>query len=126
MIREIFGLTETDRKTLAVLGALLLAGLFLIWRLSQHSAWVAAGSPVLVAQSAGWDRQLETARKVDINTADVAELERLPGIGPALALRIVSYRETHGAFGGVEALLKVEGIGPKTLEALKDYLAIGR
>lgn len=49
---------------------------------------------------------------IDVDHASAAELDRLPGIGPALAQRIVEDREANGAFGSVEALQRVRGIGP--------------
>ena len=63
--------------------------------------------------------------RIDINSATVSELETLPQIGPALARAIVSYREEHGAFASVEELLLVKGIGPATLEKLRDRVAVG-
>lgn len=56
---------------------------------------------------------------VDINRATVAELDALPGIGPAVAQRIVEYRETKGRFTSYEQLDSVKGIGPALLERLK-------
>ncbi|GAB5518462.1 MAG: hypothetical protein RhofKO_07130 [Rhodothermales bacterium] len=52
---------------------------------------------------------------VNVNTGSLAELDRLPGVGPAIAQRIIDYREAHGAFASVSALQRVRGIGPKTL-----------
>jgi competence protein ComEA len=49
---------------------------------------------------------------VDVDRADAAELETLPGIGPALARRIVEDRAAHGSFGGLSGLQQVRGIGP--------------
>ncbi len=60
---------------------------------------------------------------VYVNTAAQAELETLPGIGPATARRIIEYRELVGTFDKLEDLDKVSGIGSATLEALKDLLA---
>lgn len=57
---------------------------------------------------------------VDINTADARQLQTLKGIGPALAERIVAYREEHGPFTSVEELLLVSGIGEHTLEQFRD------
>lgn len=61
---------------------------------------------------------------LDINRATAAELEKLPGIGPALARRIVEWREIHGPFRSVEDLLQVPGIGPKTLEGIRDKITV--
>ncbi|TCJ17325.1 helix-hairpin-helix domain-containing protein [Rubrobacter taiwanensis] len=58
---------------------------------------------------------------VRINTATSEELQELPGIGPALAERIIEYRQTHGAFRSLEELENVSGIGPKTLEKIRPY-----
>ena len=66
----------------------------------------------------------DTAPVVHLNTATEAELETLPGIGPAKARAILEYRETHGKFTSYEALLEVDGIGPATLEALMPYLTL--
>ena len=59
---------------------------------------------------------------VDINHANDAELQRLPGIGPTLAKRIVMYRQAHGPFQDVDSLMEVEGIGPKRFERLKPWV----
>lgn len=56
---------------------------------------------------------------VNLNTAGVAELERLPKVGPALAQRIVQWREQNGRFRSVDDLLSVSGIGPKVFEGLR-------
>lgn len=64
-----------------------------------------------------------TARfEVDINTADWPELMQLPNIGESLARRIVQSREEAGPYREHRDLLRVRGIGPKTLEALRPYL----
>jgi competence protein ComEA len=62
--------------------------------------------------------------KIDINLADVALLETLPGIGPALAQRIVEYREMNGPFEMIEQLQEVEGIGPAILERIRDLITL--
>ena len=63
--------------------------------------------------------------RVNINTATAVELEALPGIGPAVARRIVEHREKNGPFRRSADLLNVKGIGAKTYEALKDRLVVG-
>ena len=61
--------------------------------------------------------------RIDPNRASVSELVRLPGIGPSLAGRIVADRDQHGGFPSPEALLRVRGIGPKTLERIRGFLS---
>jgi len=68
----------------------------------------------------------QDARPVDINTASSADLEAVPGIGKSLAQRILAFREKNGAFGSVDDLLKVQGIGEKSLEKLRPYLVVAK
>jgi len=63
-------------------------------------------------------------RLVNVNSATAAELESLPGIGPALAQRIIDYRQANGAFETVEDLLEVRGIGPSILSDIKDHVTV--
>ena len=59
---------------------------------------------------------------VNLNAATKAELVQLPGVGPAMADRILLYKSQHGSFSKVEELLEVPGIGPKKFEKLKNSL----
>jgi competence ComEA-like helix-hairpin-helix protein len=61
---------------------------------------------------------------IDLNLANHAELQRLPGVGPALAERIIEYREAHGPFRNVSQLTAVRGIGAKTLDRMRDQLRV--
>ena len=61
---------------------------------------------------------------VNINTADAERLETLKGIGPALAQRIIEYREQNGAFQSIDELKNVRGIGQKKFDAFKDKITI--
>lgn len=61
---------------------------------------------------------------VDLNRADAAGLETLPGVGPATAARIIRWREANGGFRTVEDLLAVSGIGERTLETLRDLVTV--
>ncbi len=62
---------------------------------------------------------------VNINTADLALLDTLPGIGPTTAQRIIDYRDANGPFQTVDDLLKVAGIGPVRLERLRPFVTVG-
>jgi competence protein ComEA len=59
---------------------------------------------------------------IDINTADETELQKLPGVGPVLAGRIIAYRETVGRFDSVEDLLDVAGIGETRLTSIREMI----
>lgn len=61
---------------------------------------------------------------VNINAASAAELEALPGVGPAIAQRILDYRGENGPFATVEEIMEVKGIGPATYEKLKDQITV--
>ena len=65
------------------------------------------------------------AGRVDINTANVTELETLPGIGPTAAQSIVDYRLENGLFQAIEDIQNVPGIGPATFDGIRDYITIG-
>ena len=61
---------------------------------------------------------------VDLNDASSQELQELPGIGPALAARIIAHREANGPFASVDAIQDVPGIGPKTLESIRSMVTV--
>jgi len=62
--------------------------------------------------------------KVNINTARSGELDQLTGIGPALAERIIDYRNEHGKFNNISELKQVSGIGTNKFEEIKEHIAI--
>jgi competence protein ComEA len=62
--------------------------------------------------------------KVNINTADATALETLPRVGPAMAARIIAWRDENGRFSAIEDLMSVTGIGEKTFDAMKDLVTV--
>jgi competence protein ComEA len=65
-----------------------------------------------------------TRGPVDLNHASEADLEALPGIGPALAQAIIDYRSQHGSFRSVDDLSNVRGIGPAKMEQLRPLVKV--
>lgn len=61
---------------------------------------------------------------IDLNSASLEDLIKIPGIGKVIAKNIIEYREIHGPFTSVDELLKVKGIGPKKLSQIRPYLTI--
>ena len=59
---------------------------------------------------------------ININTADSETLQKIPGVGPSTAEKIISYRLSHGRFSSIEELTNISGIGAKTLEKMKGYI----
>jgi len=93
------------------------------------AAWPDRGAsvemgPAPTVPAAAWDRAVASARSVNVNDAEAAELERLPRVGPALAQRIIEYRQRQGPFRTIEELEHVPGIGPKILEAIRPYVTV--
>jgi competence ComEA-like helix-hairpin-helix protein len=70
-------------------------------------------------------RPLTAAEKIDIETAGVAELARLPKVGPRLAKTIVANREAHGPFGSLAGLDRVSGIGSGLLKVIAPHIEFG-
>ncbi len=77
-------------------------------------------APIISAQAAA-----KADDKVNINTASLAELEKLPRIGPQIAQRILDFRKENGNFKKIEDILKVRGIGEKVFDQLKDLITVG-
>jgi competence protein ComEA len=78
---------------------------------------VVDGEQILVSESEGSGGE---AAGISINSASKSELEGLPGVGPAIAARIVSYRQTNGSFTSIDSLGDVSGIGEVILGSIRD------
>jgi competence protein ComEA len=93
---------------------------------------IASGSRVEVAPDGGCRvaampgaQLLTLGLPLDLNRATADDLAAIPGLGPALARRIVDYRTAHGPFQHLDALGEIPGIGPQNLTNLKPYLGLG-
>ncbi|HEX5848526.1 MAG TPA: helix-hairpin-helix domain-containing protein [Rubrobacter sp.] len=97
----------------------LLGGAFYTARLSE-------GTPTVV-YTASLERvedESQGSLKVDINTADVEELDELPEVGPSTAQSIIEYRQSNGGFSSVDQLEEIPGIGPTTLEKIEPFATV--
>jgi len=64
-------------------------------------------------------------KKININTASLVELQKLPRIGEKVAQRIIDFRKKNGKFKRIEELMKVKGIGEKMFNRIKDLITVG-
>lgn len=94
------------------------------YELSQ-SGQANGGEEVVSAGVATEGASSEPGGKVNINAASASELEALPGIGPALAQRIVASRQSQGPFAQCEDIMRVSGIGQKKYDGLADCISVG-
>ena len=85
----------------------------------KEAAHPDAPKPATKPQSA---KTSKVNAKININTADEAELEKLPGVGPVTAKKIVEYRNNNGKFADIEDIKKVRGIGEGRFAKMKDMI----
>lgn len=80
----------------------------------------------VIGETAASDTEAGVASdgRVNLNTADAAALDTLPRVGPAIAERIIQWRDEHGLFTSVDDLLSVPGIGDKMLASLRDLVTV--
>ena len=96
----------------------------------KHTSIVDTSKAVVEAQTNAWDlsRSVDSTKsvvgndKINVNLADIGQLQALPGIGPTLAQRIIACRDSIGLFKSPDDLLKVNGIGRKKIMKVQDYI----
>ena len=110
--------TRQERIALTGLGVTALCMMGLLWMVRLLPVRAVEGS------TDSWTAQLSLAQRIPVNTAGVSHLRRLPGIGEALARRIVAVRKAEGSFRSLEDLERVPGIGPKKRQSLEAYVSL--
>lgn len=68
--------------------------------------------------------EINNDNKININTADLSELDSLPGFGQVTAQKIIEYRQEHTKFNSIEELMNIKGIGEKKFNNVKDYIYV--
>ena len=92
---------------------------------SQKSGTAPHAAPPQTVRIPGYSQQTSSSSGlIDINRADLQGLQRISGVGPSIAQRIIDYRNSHGAFISIEDLQKVKGIGTKTMERIRPQVTI--
>lgn len=90
---------------------------------SEHEHEITHDGSKTTVATARVSKHILPLKLVNVNSASAAELDKLPGIGPALATRIIIYRTQYGHFKSLDDLDQVSGIGTKKLEKLRPYVA---
>ncbi len=126
-------MTRFDKIVLGLTAAFLVVtgGYFVSGQLgeAEYQVTVSKQGPAVSASlpegEDGYPDSLLEGEVIDLNTASVADLTRLPGIGEKRAQAIVDYRESSGPFQSVEELTEVKGIGEGILAQVYDYVTVG-
>ncbi|WP_282671605.1 ComEA family DNA-binding protein [Lactococcus cremoris] len=123
LIRQAGGFTDqADQKSINLSAKLKDEEVIYVPKLGESSSSESTDSPI----SSSVSNQVSTTRgpKININKADLTELQKLTGIGQKKAQDIIDFRMKNGDFKSIEDLGKVSGFGDKTLEKLKDEISI--
>jgi competence protein ComEA len=80
---------------------------------------------VVFSLASAYAQSAASKAKVNINTASASELETLPRVGPKIAQRIIDFRTKNGNFKKVEDIMKIQGIGEKVFENIRDLITVG-
>jgi competence protein ComEA len=141
LLHDTLGFTRNELRVIALLSAVMTAGLGIRWFRAAHpvppdvsppfayagldSTFLALSLPADSTASGGTQPPQALREPIDINTAGTDELIALPGIGPATAARILEDRQARGPYRRVDDLLRVKGIGPKKLARIRPHVRVG-
>jgi competence protein ComEA len=91
-----------------------------------YTARFSEGTPRVVYTTSleGIEDESQDSLSININTADIEELDELPEVGPSTAESIIQYRQTNGQFSTVDELEEIPGIGPETLEKIAPFATV--
>jgi len=144
----VLNLTKSERRAILIVGAILTLSIIIQWLQPhqqnsetfdysmQDSLFKALSAdttsaliserlmPAVKKPAAKKPKKALEEKSININTADIKELEKLPRIGPATAKKILDLRKEKGRFKEIEDLLEVKGIGPKTLERIRPFIIL--
>lgn len=120
-MNRFFEFSPAQMKTLTVLAVItILTGTYKFVRdFYLHPSMPSRPWHVEVISSVG-----EPTLRLDLNSSPADSLELVPGIGPALAQRIIAYRQKHGGFAAVDSLVNIYGIGPAKLRQMRTYFMV--
>lgn len=111
---------NSPTRTAGTAALIVFVGLLLVW-----STWTATRRPVRIDDDSPAQRAASLPdMRLNLNTASAAELSILPGLGPALAQRIVDDRERRGAFANLDDLKRVSGIGPALVNRMRAHVVV--
>ena len=119
---------KVDRVIIGILCILLCCGsLYLYWKrhiLSREDICIIPGQRNSKYSIVDLEKQLIERGLININNAGSSEMMKIPGVGPALAQRIIVFRQNHGNFTDKQDLLKVHGIGIKKLKNIEKHIKV--
>jgi competence protein ComEA len=118
------GLTRNESSALVFLAAAFVVGIFVRSQRDQLTPIPAMTETVVDPPAVTETIQTESSSLISINHATKSDLERLPGVGPVLAERIIQYRDSRNGFRSLNELTKVRGIGAKKMSVLSQRICL--
>ncbi|MCD6115626.1 helix-hairpin-helix domain-containing protein [bacterium] len=126
-----FGFSRREKIAVLFLLCFFIAGLLLYWYRDNYSPLpdtkginIKLAAHDTTRQMPVKDKKRSDRLSIEINSAKEVDFEKLPGIGPITAARIVSFRKTNGGFESISQLMDVKGIGEKVFNRIKPYVFV--